>query len=403
MEGDRRGSQQIRLPRPRARRPRSYPTRFFIGQHESRQCRLGQLSGKEAVCHGWTQVIERKSLADQNGESNYLFRQPVAGDHHVVTFVLHQPLSQTQHLDASGQMAWTMRRVGWALDALQVDIAGSWVSQTLPLIGPTGSIQASDSCYDAVCEKIIQVQVASPCRAFIVCGAEGKMRWEKSLAKALPGVEIVSQIHERLGKLEHIRVKGMVLRHGVKEFAVIFAPHPSAWHHGAFNDLIIAAQLAYLFVGRAVAEADGRWDERAKLVAPITSVVRIEEAVPFVELSVEPVGEPAGDESDRRYLLANGVLTHNCGLNLTTANNVFLCDSWWAPSAEMQAVDRVHRLGATKAVQVVRFVCKNTVEEKILKMQNDKSCMAMTALTRNTKARDTQQAASLKDLVHLFA
>jgi SWI/SNF-related matrix-associated actin-dependent regulator of chromatin subfamily A3 len=70
--------------------------------------------------------------------------------------------------------------------------------------------------------------------------------------------------------------------------------------------------------------------------------------------------------------------------------------------AEDQAIDRVHRLGQKRHVEVVRFVIKGSVEEKILKMQTDKRCMAMQALTRNTRGRETQQAARLEDLVHLF-
>ncbi len=53
------------------------------------------------------------------------------------------------------------------------------------------------------------------------------------------------------------------------------------------------------------------------------------------------------------------------GLNLTAANKVYMLDPWWNPATEDQAVDRVHRLGQEKPVEVVRFICNRTLEEKI--------------------------------------
>jgi SWI/SNF-related matrix-associated actin-dependent regulator of chromatin subfamily A3 len=51
-------------------------------------------------------------------------------------------------------------------------------------------------------------------------------------------------------------------------------------------------------------------------------------------------------------------------LNLVAASQVILGDSWWAPSIEDQAVDRVHRLGQTRRVTVFRLVMKDSVEER---------------------------------------
>ena len=59
-------------------------------------------------------------------------------------------------------------------------------------------------------------------------------------------------------------------------------------------------------------------------------------------------------------------------LNLTTANRIYLMDPWWNPAAEYQAMDRTHRLGQHRAITVVRFVVRNTVEEKILALQEKK-------------------------------
>jgi superfamily II DNA or RNA helicase len=60
------------------------------------------------------------------------------------------------------------------------------------------------------------------------------------------------------------------------------------------------------------------------------------------------------------------------GLNLTAADNVIIFDPWWNPSVENQAVDRAHRMGQTKSVNVYRLVTKGTIEEKILRLQEKK-------------------------------
>lgn len=60
------------------------------------------------------------------------------------------------------------------------------------------------------------------------------------------------------------------------------------------------------------------------------------------------------------------------GLNLVVANHLFLIDPWWNPAVEDQAIERVHRIGQTKSVRVVRFICKDTVEERMIEIQEKK-------------------------------
>lgn len=68
------------------------------------------------------------------------------------------------------------------------------------------------------------------------------------------------------------------------------------------------------------------------------------------------------------------------GINLTAADHVFLVDPWWNPAAEAQAADRAHRIGQDKAVMVYRLVAKDTVEEKILVLQEQKRAIASEAM-----------------------
>ena len=60
------------------------------------------------------------------------------------------------------------------------------------------------------------------------------------------------------------------------------------------------------------------------------------------------------------------------GLNLTAADTVIHFDPWWNPSVENQATDRVHRIGQSKIVNIYKLITNNTVEEKILSLQDKK-------------------------------
>ena len=64
------------------------------------------------------------------------------------------------------------------------------------------------------------------------------------------------------------------------------------------------------------------------------------------------------------------------GLNLTKADYVFILDPWWNPAVEAQAIDRAHRIGQENQVFTYKFITRNTVEEKILRLQKNKIKLA---------------------------
>lgn len=86
------------------------------------------------------------------------------------------------------------------------------------------------------------------------------------------------------------------------------------------------------------------------------------------------------------------------GLNLTAADYVFLTDPWWNPAAEQQAIARAHRIGQTKNVMVTRFITKDTIEEKILQLQQQKSKLAADII-----GSDDKISLNRKDLQFLLA
>ena len=69
------------------------------------------------------------------------------------------------------------------------------------------------------------------------------------------------------------------------------------------------------------------------------------------------------------------------GLNLTQADYVFIVDPWWNPAAEAQAIARAHRIGQNKQVIAYRFITKDSIEEKIIRLQEDKRKLAETFIT----------------------
>ena len=66
----------------------------------------------------------------------------------------------------------------------------------------------------------------------------------------------------------------------------------------------------------------------------------------------------------------------NTGLNLVGASVVVHADPWWNAAAQNQATDRAHRIGQTQDVNVYQIVAKDTIEERILKLQGKKSELA---------------------------
>lgn len=69
------------------------------------------------------------------------------------------------------------------------------------------------------------------------------------------------------------------------------------------------------------------------------------------------------------------------GLNLTAADYVYIVDPWWNPAVEQQAIDRTHRIGQTKNIFAYRMICKDTIEDKILQLQERKRSLARDLIT----------------------
>ncbi|MFM1997260.1 MAG: polymerase-associated protein RapA [Planctomycetota bacterium] len=94
------------------------------------------------------------------------------------------------------------------------------------------------------------------------------------------------------------------------------------------------------------------------------------------------------DESCRLFLVS--LKAGGQGLNLTAADYIYILDPWWNPAVEAQAVDRAHRIGQTRRVFAYRLIARDTVEEKILALQDRKR-----ELAESIVRADESMAASL--------
>ena len=86
------------------------------------------------------------------------------------------------------------------------------------------------------------------------------------------------------------------------------------------------------------------------------------------------------------------------GLNLTEADYVFIIDPWWNPAVENQAIDRCYRIGQTKKVMAYRMICKDTIEEKIVSLQQKKKNVASSIISID----DEKKSFNVNEVKELF-
>jgi SNF2 family DNA or RNA helicase len=85
------------------------------------------------------------------------------------------------------------------------------------------------------------------------------------------------------------------------------------------------------------------------------------------------------DSAEKVFLIS--LKAGNAGLNLTAADYVFLFDPWWNTAVQQQAIDRTHRIGQTQTVFAYNMVCKGSIEEKIMQLQQRKKKLADELIT----------------------
>ena len=146
----------------------------------------------------------------------------------------------------------------------------------------------------------------------------------------------------------------------------------------------VSAKLEELI--REIEENAGH--HKALVFSQFTSMLKLiraaleEKGIPYLYLDGSVAAEDRKravaqfqEEEDTRIFLIS-LKAGGVGLTLTAADYVYLVDPWWNPAAEQQAIDRSHRIGQEKKVFAYRMICRDTVEEKILQLQERKKSLA---------------------------
>ncbi|KAI0098208.1 SNF2 family N-terminal domain-containing protein [Nemania sp. FL0031] len=108
-------------------------------------------------------------------------------------------------------------------------------------------------------------------------------------------------------------------------------------------------------------------------------------------------------EDESVHVILVSISAGGLGLNLVTGNTVYMMEPQYNPAAEAQAVDRVHRLGQKRPVRTIRYIMRDSIEEKMLALQDKKMKLASLSMDRN-RVMDKAEAAKQKllDLRDLF-
>lgn len=99
----------------------------------------------------------------------------------------------------------------------------------------------------------------------------------------------------------------------------------------------------------------------------------------------------------RAFLIS--LKTGGYGLNLTAADTVIIVDPWWNPMGENQAIDRAHRIGQTKKVMVYKTITKDTIEEKIISLQQSKKKMFESIIEKGQSVIKKMDVEQLRELI----
>ncbi|WZZ23134.1 hypothetical protein YC2023_124521 [Brassica napus] len=89
------------------------------------------------------------------------------------------------------------------------------------------------------------------------------------------------------------------------------------------------------------------------------------------------------------------------GINLTAARRVYLFEPWWNPAVEEQAMDRIHRIGQKQEVKMIRMIARNSIEERVLELQQKKKNLANEAFKR--RRGKGQREVNVEDVIALMS
>lgn len=121
----------------------------------------------------------------------------------------------------------------------------------------------------------------------------------------------------------------------------------------------------------------------------------------FADMPVDPTAPTTKSKASSKAgtVLLLSLRAGGVGLNLTAASRVFVMDPWWSWAVEAQAIDRVHRMGQTREVEVTRFVCEDSIEEKMLRIQERKRFIASSLGMMSEEEKRANRIEDIRELL----
>ncbi|EOA19963.1 hypothetical protein CARUB_v10000214mg [Capsella rubella] len=120
-----------------------------------------------------------------------------------------------------------------------------------------------------------------------------------------------------------------------------------------------------------------------------------------VKKRTQVIGEFGNPEFTGPVVLLASLKASGAGINLTAASRVYMFEPWWNPAVEEQAMDRIHRIGQKQEVKMIRMIARNSIEERVLELQQKKKNLANEAFKR--KNRKDQREVNVEEVVALMS
>ncbi|MBU7043351.1 MAG: DEAD/DEAH box helicase, partial [Theionarchaea archaeon] len=219
---------------------------------------------------------------------------------------------------------------------------------------------------------------------------------------------VVQEMLEKIDDSEGIQRKGLILSTLMKLKQI--CNHPAQFFHDSSTLHHRSGKLARLeeMLEEALSEGD-----RALIFTQFQEMGTLIQSYLQEQLDCETLFLHGGTPQKQREAMISRFQEHKAplfvlslkagglGLNLTAANHVFHFDRWWNPAVEDQATDRAYRIGQRQNVQVHKFVCIGTVEERIDEMIEQKKALAQTIIGTGEAWITEMSTHDLKQIIQL--
>lgn len=247
-------------------------------------------------------------------------------------------------------------------------------------------------------KKQVATELPDKVEAIIYCEMGADQRFIYEQTKERIRTQLLSLVDEQGEQKSQIQVlQGLMQLRQICNSPALIDGHKQPRHTAPSVKIDMLLRKLHDLVGEHKVLVFSQFTSMLSLIADRLS----EEGISYTYLDgsssnrQELVEEFQQDETQRVFLIS--LKAGGTGLNLTAADYVFLIDPWWNPAVENQAIDRCYRIGQDKQVMAYRMICKDSIEEKILKLQEGKREVSESIIQTDLEHKhfDREQIASL--------